>query len=139
MFKRGDYYYIIHGDLCCFCTRGSDAKVLMSKSPMGPYTEVGAINTYNEHHLAVQNNGIIKVKDQYGDYGISGFYLKKDNELIHFLFSCRTMNMYIESWLYKKLNSPKIIGHSEEVALVLNTRQDLSFINNKSSSASINS
>jgi len=65
MFKRGDYYYIIHGDLCCFCTRGSDAKVLMSKSPMGPYTEVGAINTYNEHHLAVQNNGIIKVKDQY--------------------------------------------------------------------------
>ena len=86
----------------------------------------------NEINSPNTNSGYIKVKDKFGDYGISGFYLKKDNELIHFLFSCRTMNMYIESWLYKKLNSPKIIGHSEEVALELNTRQDLSFINNKS-------
>jgi FkbH-like protein len=73
--------------------------------------------------------GYVRVNDKYGDYGISGFYLKNNkNELIHFLFSCRTMNMYVESWLYKELNSP-IIKNKTNVALELNVNQDFSFIN----------
>ena len=28
IFKRNGWYYLLHGDLCCFCKRGSDAKVL---------------------------------------------------------------------------------------------------------------
>ena len=42
-FRRGEFYYIIYGDLCCFCARGSDAKVHVSRSPMGPYVEAGQV------------------------------------------------------------------------------------------------
>jgi FkbH-like protein len=75
------------------------------------------------------SSGYIKVTDKYGDYGISGFYLVRNGELVHFLFSCRTMNMYIESWVYKQLHNPRlvIIG---EVAMQLDITEDLSFINN---------
>ena len=34
--------------------------------------------------------------DDYGDYGLIGFAMVRKKELIHFLFSCRTMNMGIE-------------------------------------------
>jgi FkbH-like protein len=85
-----------------------------------------------KHQLEDVNtsSGYIQVTDKYGDYGISGFYLLKDNELLHFLFSCRTMNMYVESWVYQHLGSPdlKIQG---EVAVKLDSEIDLSFINQK--------
>ena len=52
----------------------------------------------------------IKCSDKYGDYGIIGFFsfLQPENRLIDFLFSCRTMGMGIESFVYNYLNSPKI-------------------------------
>jgi FkbH-like protein len=34
--------------------------------------------------------------DDYGDYGLIGFAMVRKKKLIHFLFSCRTMNMGIE-------------------------------------------
>ena len=43
-FKRGGFFYIIHGDLCCFCRVGSDAKVLVATDPMGPWTYVTQLN-----------------------------------------------------------------------------------------------
>ncbi|HFQ5154641.1 TPA: HAD-IIIC family phosphatase [Vibrio vulnificus] len=55
-----------------------------------------------------ENSGVINVIDNYGNYGISGFYLLIDGSLKHFLFSCRTMNMGVENWVYKELGSPKI-------------------------------
>ena len=72
-------------------------------------------------------SGYISVKDRYGDYGITGFYMIIDNKLEHFLFSCRTLNMYIESWLYKKISKPEltIIG---EVTSTLELDEDISFI-----------
>lgn len=75
------------------------------------------------------SSGYIKVTDKYGDYGISGFYLIENNKAVHFLFSCRTMNMYIESWVYRQLGRPEleIIG---DVAIQLDITEDLSFINN---------
>ncbi|WP_392340464.1 HAD-IIIC family phosphatase [Moritella marina] len=53
-------------------------------------------------------SGVINVSDKYGDYGISGFYLIENEVLKHFLFSCRTMNMGIENWLYQHLNFPQL-------------------------------
>ena len=56
--------------------------------------------------------GYIDVSDRFGDYGIVGFYALKDNELIHFVFSCRTLGMGIEQYVYNYLGRPqlKIVG-----------------------------
>ncbi|CAM3994242.1 HAD-IIIC family phosphatase [Shewanella aquimarina] len=72
-------------------------------------------------------SGVINVTDKYGDYGISGFYLLKGNELVHFLFSCRTMNMGIENWVYKYLGCPKlnVVG---DVASQIDENCDVSYI-----------
>lgn len=53
---------------------------------------------------------IIHVRDKYGDYGICGFYAlkKKENALVHFVFSCRAMNLGIEQYVYLKLGLPNI-------------------------------
>lgn len=53
-------------------------------------------------------SGYIKVHDNFGDYGIVGFYAIKDNTLIHFVFSCRTLNMGVEQYVYHKLGCPKL-------------------------------
>lgn len=50
----------------------------------------------------------ITAYDKYGDYGIIGFYALKDNKLVHFLFSCRTLGMGIEQYTYEKLGYPKL-------------------------------
>lgn len=69
----------------------------------------------------------IYVEDKFGSYGISGFYLCQSTELVHFLFSCRSMNMGIESWLYKHLGQPSLEINGE-VALQLNPDKDYSYI-----------
>lgn len=51
---------------------------------------------------------IIHVMDNFGDYGLVGFYSLNNKRLIHFVFSCRIMNMGIEQWVYAKLNFPEI-------------------------------
>lgn len=54
---------------------------------------------------------LIKVIDRYGDYGFVGFYAierGERNRLLHFCFSCRILNMGIETWLYSRLGSPEI-------------------------------
>ncbi|MFC5401722.1 hypothetical protein [Cohnella soli] len=50
----------------------------------------------------------IQVKDNFGDYGIVGFFAMKNNHLIHFLFSCRVLNIGVEQWLYAKLGYPQV-------------------------------
>ncbi len=51
---------------------------------------------------------LCRVVDDFGDYGIAGFYSLKKDELIHFVFSCRVMNMGIEKALYRYLSCPKL-------------------------------
>lgn len=53
-------------------------------------------------------NGYVKCRDKYGDYGIVGFYSLNlsENKLVHFLFSCRTMGMGVEQYVYSKLGFP---------------------------------
>ncbi len=54
------------------------------------------------------NSGYVKVKDAFGDYGIVGFYALKNNNLIHFLFSCRTIGQGVEQYVYAKLGYPNL-------------------------------
>ena len=52
--------------------------------------------------------GHISVRDKFGDYGIVGFYALKDGALIHFVFSCRTLGMGIEQYVYNILGRPHL-------------------------------
>lgn len=52
--------------------------------------------------------GYVSVVDNYGDYGIVGFYALRDNTLEHFVFSCRTMGQMIEQWVYAQLGFPHL-------------------------------
>ena len=54
----------------------------------------------------------IRVNDKFGHYGIVGFYAVLNNRLEHFLFSCRTLGLGIEQYVYSKLNFPllEVVG-----------------------------
>ena len=52
--------------------------------------------------------GLVKVRDRYGDYGFVGFYLIHLWKLEHFCFSCRTLGMGIEVWLFELFGKPGI-------------------------------
>lgn len=56
--------------------------------------------------------GYVYVTDKYGDYGIVGFYALNNNKLEHFCFSCRTLGMGIEQFVYNHLKRPvlNIVG-----------------------------
>ncbi len=79
------------------------------------------------------DSGYIKVYDKFGDYGIVGFYAVKGNELIHFVFSCRTLGMKIEQYVYYWLGCPQlnVVG---DVVSQLNTTENPQWINQKNSS-----
>lgn len=65
----------------------------------------------------IKNNdcAYIIAEDKFGNYGICGFYAlnQMENKLIHFLFSCRIMNMGIEQFVYDYLKKPQIEIKSE--------------------------
>lgn len=53
--------------------------------------------------------GLIRVRDRYGDHGYCGLYVLDNARLLrHFCFSCRILNMGVETWLYRELGSPVI-------------------------------
>ncbi|SDP06460.1 hypothetical protein [Clostridium gasigenes] len=78
----------------------------------------------------------IKVYDEYGEYGICGFYCIEGDCLEHFLFSCRTMNLGIEQWVYANLNFPKI-DVSGDVAYNLNVFDKPNWIKVKENESNI--
>lgn len=50
------------------------------------------------------------VWDKYGIYGLAGFFsIERRKICSHFLFSCRTMNMGIEQFLYQKMQISKYL------------------------------
>ncbi|OUI86200.1 hypothetical protein HK11_00200, partial [Acetobacter sp. DmW_043] len=61
--------------------------------------------------------GLVHVRDKYGDYGYVGFFLQARgagyNRLDYFCFSCRTLGMFVELWLYRELGCPSIAIHGE--------------------------
>jgi len=65
-----------------------------------------------EYILDVNRNDTysVFVWDNYGVYGLAGFLSIEGNKLCpHFLFSCRTMNMGIEQFLYQKMKLNKYL------------------------------
>ena len=48
------------------------------------------------------------MQDKFGDYGIVGFYAVKNGRLLHFVFSCRTLNMGVEQYVYHKIGRPEL-------------------------------
>lgn len=72
--------------------------------------------TEEELELILDNplveNVCLRVVDRFGDYGICGYYAYERNshKLLHFLFSCRILNLGIPAWVFQyKLNKPEII------------------------------
>ncbi|MEZ8887940.1 hypothetical protein AB6F11_08160 [Vibrio sp. 10N.247.311.14] len=61
---------------------------------------------------------IIRVRDNYGDYGVVGFVSiqEKDNTALHYCFSCRTINLGVEQFVYKHFNCPKVSVVGETVS-----------------------
>ncbi len=72
--------------------------------------------------------GYVQVQDNFGDYGIVGFFCVRGGSLEHFLFSCRCMGMGIEQYVYAMLGFPRlsIVG---DVSIELNTTEKPDYIN----------
>lgn len=51
---------------------------------------------------------LVRATDNFGDYGYIGFYSKYMYRLIHFVFSCRVINMGIEQFVWQHLGFPQI-------------------------------
>ena len=60
--------------------------------------------------------GYVSVTDNFGDYGIVGFYAKTGNRLEHFVFSCRTLGMGIEQYVYNLLGRPELSINGEVIS-----------------------
>ena len=54
------------------------------------------------------NCGYVQVHDNFGDYGIVGFYAIKDGKAFHFFFSCRILGMAVEQYVYAKTGYPRV-------------------------------
>ncbi len=63
-----------------------------------------------EKTIRNNNAAYVIAEDKFGNYGICGFYVTDivTGKLIHFLFSCRVMNMGIEQFVYSYLGKPDI-------------------------------
>lgn len=77
--------------------------------------------------------GYVSVSDKFGDYGIVGFYAIHNYQLIHFVFSCRTLGMQIEQYVYEKIGCPllNVVG---EVVTKLEKGYTPQWINQKDQS-----
>lgn len=63
---------------------------------------------YEDLHLPDTKAAYITVHDAFGDYGIVGFYMIVEGKVKHFLFSCRTLGMLVEQYVYVKIGCPSI-------------------------------
>jgi FkbH-like protein len=66
--------------------------------------ELAARRQFNVH------SGYVKVRDKFGYYGIVGFFevFARPPRAVHFLFSCRVLNMGVEQFVYQTLNYPQL-------------------------------
>ena len=91
-------------------------------------------NRMNKDELKslVDNNEVktrlIRAEDNFGDYGIIGFYSLLGNNLIHFVFSCRIMNMGIEQFVYEYLNYPNLNIVGETASIVSKNDNKIDYI-----------
>ena len=71
---------------------------------------------------------LVRVRDNYGDYGYCGFFLLRWGTLVHYCFSCRILGFGVEQYLYKKLLSPPIEIRGD-VLSDLHDRTEVDWIN----------
>jgi len=62
----------------------------------------------NDLMLPTTKAAYVTVSDDFGDYGIVGFYMITNDQVKHFLFSCRTLGMLIELYVYRQIGCPPI-------------------------------
>ncbi len=74
-------------------------------------------------------SGYVTASDKYGNYGIVGFFACKDGTLIHFLFSCRTLGMGIEQYVYEQIGFPELVTVGEVSASVGKDEPPVNWIN----------
>jgi FkbH-like protein len=76
--------------------------------------------------------GIVRVRDNYGDYGQCGFYVMRSGSaglrLVQFCFSCRILNMGVESWLYQHLGRPAMRVQGEVLSDVIRDKRTIDWI-----------
>lgn len=94
-------------------------------------TKEELLETFNDPSV---NSGYVTVTDNFGDYGIVGFYAVKDNKAIHYLFSCRTLGMLVEQYVYMLLGCPEI-DIAGEVVTQLNNYYNPIWINQNQASS----
>lgn len=72
------------------------------------------------HATPGRRSAVIRVRDRFGDHGIVGFWMMDgiwvEPYLIHFAFSCRTLGMGVEQWVYARLGRPRLTVVGEVVA-----------------------
>lgn len=76
-------------------------------------------NTLNDSQYEC---GYVVASDMFGDYGIVGFYALRNKRLKHFVFSCRTLGMGVEQYVYIQLGAP-------EICIVGDVSSDLTYPN----------
>lgn len=118
-------------DICCDCENEVDRiHELIMRSNQLNYTKfrqdkVGLNEIIRDKNV---NTGYVRASDKFGDYGIVGFFAVKDNKLLHFVFSCRTLGMKIEQYVYYLLGCP-VIDTVGEVVSKLNSTENPYWIN----------
>jgi FkbH-like protein len=75
-----------------------------------------AVYHEEQHRNFVSYGAYVKVSDRYGDYGICGFYFVIMDVCQHFLFSCRSMNMGVEQFVWNRLRRPQINIQGEVIS-----------------------
>lgn len=63
LFRRGDTYYALFDSCCCFCERGSGARVYTAPKPLGPYRLRGNINrdAKGRPTIAAQQTYVVRI------------------------------------------------------------------------------
>lgn len=93
-------------------------------------TDVGQLRQLIRHNTS--DAALIRVCDRYGDYGYVGFYLTQRmnnrRRLIHFCFSCRILNMFVEHWVYAFLGRPALQVVGSVLSDVLNDPVEVDWI-----------
>jgi hypothetical protein len=69
MFRREGVYYVLTDNACCFCARGSGARVFTAAAPLGPYTNRGNIGRDAADHpiIPAQQTYVARLPGSKGD------------------------------------------------------------------------
>ncbi len=98
-------------DICHDCAENTDRILdLVQRSNQLNFTKVRSTKEELEALFADKDAecGYAYVKDRFGEYGITGFYAIRKGVLEHFVFSCRTLGMGVEQYVYNVLGRPEL-------------------------------